>query len=184
MNSTGVEGRVKLSGASILERLRARMRRRILFSSIAIFIFGVAILSSSAQTVAANSVSRNSAVGDIIINEKLFQKFKMSGDVVELNKLMLPDFREVEDKVLNRDQELASAKGYSELGCKGGRFEIINPKIVFLSADIVSIVYHATKTAICGSRTFSAGSNISTIWVNRNGSWQMHIHAEYADIPK
>jgi hypothetical protein len=56
--------------------------------------------------------------------------------------------------------------------------------VVFLSADIATLVYHATETPTCGTHTMSGDTNITTVWVRRDGRWRMHLHTEYASAPR
>jgi hypothetical protein len=59
-----------------------------------------------------------------------------------------------------------------------------NPHVIFLTPGIATIVYHAIESPNCRGRSMSGDTNISTVWLWRDGRWQMHLHTEYAIPPK
>jgi len=136
------------------------------------------------QAKPSTAVHPASKSDEIIGKENSFQRFYVTDNIPELEKLMLPDFIDVEQLIMGRNQFVNVRKRFREAGCNLLPVKIIEPKVVFLSADIATIVYHSTETANCGGRTFSGNTNISTVWVHRDGGWQMHIHTEYTDLSK
>jgi len=119
----------------------------------------------------------------IISQEESFWKAYVDGNTVELSKLLLPDFTSVEQEIWNRDQVLAFVKRFHEQ-CTLAPVKIEAPNVAFITSDIATLVYHATETPTCGTRTMSGETNISTVWLLRDGRWQMHLHTEYAVPPK
>lgn len=61
---------------------------------------------------------------------------------------------------------------------------MIEPKVTLLSPEIATIVYRASQAATCGSNTVTLFANVSSVWVRRDGRWQLEIHAEYVDAAK
>jgi len=61
---------------------------------------------------------------------------------------------------------------------------IADPHVTFLTPEIATVVYHAAESPTCGTQTMSGETNISTVWVLRNGHWQMRLHTEDAIPPK
>ena len=118
----------------------------------------------------------------IITQENAFWKSYGDGNATELSKLLLPDFINVEAQIWNRDQVLAFVGQFHE-HCTLAPVKLVDPHVIFLTADIATLVYHATETPTCGTRTLSGETNISTVWLRRDGRWQMHLHAEYAIPP-
>lgn len=119
----------------------------------------------------------------IIAQETAFWKSYGDGNAVDLSKLLLPDFINVEEQIWNRDQVLTFIKQFHE-HCTLAPVELVDPHVIFLTPDIATLVYHATETPTCGTRTLSGDTNISTVWLRRDGRWQMHLHTEYAIPPK
>jgi hypothetical protein len=119
----------------------------------------------------------------IIAQETAFWKSYVDGNAVDLSKLLLPDFINVEEQIWNRDQVLAFIKQFHEQ-CTLAPVKLVDPRVTFLTPDIATLVYHATETPTCGTRTLSGDTNISTVWLRRDGRWQMHLHTEYAIPPK
>jgi hypothetical protein len=95
----------------------------------------------------------------------------------------LPDFTNVEQEIWNRDQVLAFVKQFHEQ-CTLAPVKILDPHVTFITPDIATLVYHAMETPTCGTQTMSGDTNISTVWLRRDGRWQMHLHTEYAIPPK
>ena len=116
--------------------------------------------------------------------ENTYQKFYVSGNMAELEKLMSPDYLDIEQEIMNRAQVLAFRKKLGSMGCKALPIRMQDPKVVFLSPDIATIVYHALETATCAGHSVSGETKISTVWVRTEGRWQMHIHTETTDLSK
>ena len=121
--------------------------------------------------------------GAIIAQENAFWKAYVDGNSADLSKLLLPDFTNVEEQIWNRDQVLTFVRQFHE-HCTLAPVKILDPHLIFLTPDIATLVYHATETPTCGTRTLSGETNISTVWLRRDGRRQMHLHTEYAIPPK
>jgi hypothetical protein len=115
----------------------------------------------------------------IVAQENAFWKAYVDANSADLSKLLLPGFTNVEEQIWNRDQVLAFVKQFHE-HCTLAPVKILDAHIIFLTPDIATLVYHATETPTCGARTTSGETNISTVWIRRDGRWQMHLHTEYA----
>jgi len=119
----------------------------------------------------------------IISQENAFWKAYGDGNTTDLSNLLLPDFVNVEAEIWNRDQVLSFIGKFHER-CTLPPVKLVDPHVIFLTPDIATLVYHATETPTCGTRTLSGETNISTVWFRRDGRWQMHLHTEYAIPPK
>lgn len=119
----------------------------------------------------------------VIAQENAFWKAYVDANAADLSKLLLPEFTNVEAELWNRDQVLAFVEKFRE-HCTLAPVRIVDPHVVFLTPDIATLVYHATEAPTCGTRTLSGDTNISTVWVRRDGRWQIHLHSEYAIPPK
>jgi len=120
---------------------------------------------------------------EIIAQENGFWKAYADGNTVDLAKLLLPDFTNVEQDIWNRDQVLNFVAKFHSM-CTLVPVTVVDPHVSFITPDIATIVYHATETPTCGTRTMSGDTNITTVWLRRDGRWQMHLHTEYAVPPK
>lgn len=118
----------------------------------------------------------------IISQENLFWNAYVEGNAENLSKLFVADFTSVEQEIWSRDQVLAFVKRFHAI-CTLAPVKILDPQVKFLTPDIATLVYHATETPTCGSRTLSGDTNISTVWVRRDNRWQMQLHTEYAIPP-
>ena len=119
----------------------------------------------------------------IIARENAFWKSYIDGNTTDLSKFFLPDFINVEEQIWNRDQVLTFVRQFHEQ-CTLAPIKLLDPRVTFLSSDVATLVYHATEKPTCGTHTISGETNISTVWVRRDGRWQMHLHTEYAIPPK
>lgn len=119
----------------------------------------------------------------IIAQENAFWKAYVDGNTEDLSKLLLPDFTSVEQEIWNRDQVLGFVKKFHE-HCTLAPVTLLDPHVTFLTSDIATLVYHGTETPTCGTRTLSGDTNISSVWLRRDGRWQLHLHTEYAVPPK
>ena len=132
----------------------------------------------------AVSLPAQTATPDAIVaQENAFWKAYTDGNAADLSKLLLPDFINVEEQIWNRDQVLTFVKQF-HVQCTLAPIKLLDPHVIFLSPDIATLVYHATENATCGAHTESSDTNISTVWVYRDGRWQMHLHTENAIPPK
>jgi hypothetical protein len=133
---------------------------------------------------AVSLLAQGAATPDAIIaQENAFWKAYIDGNNVDLSKLLLPDFINVEEQIWNRDQVLAFVKQF-HAQCTLAPIKLIDPRVTFLSSDSATLVYHTAENATCGTHTASGDTNVSTVWVYRDGRWQMHLHTEYAIPPK
>jgi len=129
-------------------------------------------------------VAQSAGTSDtILVQENAFWKAYIDGDTAALSKLLLPDFISVEEQIWNRDQVFNFVKQF-HAQCTLAPVNLLDPHVSFLTPEIATVVYHATETPTCGGHTMSGETNISTVWVRREGRWQMHIHTEYAVPPK
>src|SRR6476620_5799606 len=119
----------------------------------------------------------------IIAQENAFWKAYVDANTEDLSKLLLPDFTSVEQEIWNRDQVLAFVKKFHE-HCTLAPVKLLGPRVKFITSDIATLVYHATETPTCGTHTIAGDTNISTVWLLRDGRWQMQLHTEYAVPPK
>jgi len=120
---------------------------------------------------------------EIIKQENAFWQAYVAGNVSDLSKLLLPDFVNVEAQIWSRNQLLTFVKQFHQK-CTLAPVRIVDPQVTFLAPEIATLVYHATETPACGSRTLSGETNISTVWLRRDGRWQIHLHTEYAVPPQ
>jgi hypothetical protein len=139
---------------------------------VTVFLLASPLLAQTANTPDA-----------IIAHENAFWKAYGDGNVEDLSKLLLPDFVNVEAQIWSRDQVLTFIRQFHQR-CTLAPVKLIDPHVTFLTPEIVTLVYHATETPTCGSRTLSGETNISSVWLRRDGRWQMHLHTEYAVPPK
>jgi hypothetical protein len=119
----------------------------------------------------------------IIAQENAFWKAYVDANTEDLSKLLLPDFTSVEQEIWNRDQVLTFVKRFHE-HCTLAPVKLVDPRVTFLTSDIATLVYHATETPTCGTHTLSGETNISSVWLRRDGRWQLQLHTEYAIPPK
>lgn len=120
---------------------------------------------------------------DIIAAENLFWTNYVAGDTAALSRQFAPDFTSVEEEVQTGDQILSFVKMFHE-HCSLAPVKLVDPHVSFLTPTIATIVYHATESPTCGDKSMSGDTNISTVWVYREGAWVMHLHTEYAIPPK
>lgn len=120
---------------------------------------------------------------EIISQENMFWKAYIDGNTQDLSKLLLPDFTSVEQFIWNRDQVLSFVAKFHSM-CTLAPVTVLDPKVSFITPDIATVIYHALEAPTCGSRSMSGETNISTVWLRRDGRWQMHLHTEYAVPPK
>jgi len=119
---------------------------------------------------------------EIIAEESTYNKYFVQGNLVELKKLMSVDFATVQELIWNRDQLVDFVKQMQPV-CHFFPIKIVEPTEAFLSPDVATIVYHAPETASCSGRTIAGNVNISSVWVKRDGRWQLQLHTENADLP-
>jgi hypothetical protein len=149
-----------------------------------LFILSVFLAALPALAQSRPPAHSATGPGEIIAVEAAFQRFEVNGNIQELEKMMLPGFVQIEQEMMTRDQVIATVKRVQSSPCRVGPVKMIDPKVAFLSLEIATIVYRASQAATCGSKTFTLYANISTVWVRRDGRWQMEIHAEYLDTAK
>ena len=140
----------------------------------------VIAMSYMAAPVVAQSPD---APDTIIAQENAFWKAYVANDSTSLTNLLSTDFINVEEQRWNRDQVLKFLQVFHSR-CTLAPVEILNPKVAFLSPDIATLVYHATESPTCGKQSVSGDTNITTVWVHRDGRWQMHLHTEASTTPK
>jgi hypothetical protein len=133
---------------------------------------------ASAQTKKPDDTAPSSAAKDIIAKEIALQKSEIDFNFTALEKLMAPEYVELSQSFMNRDQVFAMLRRVSESGCRVQPIQMKDARVTFLSPDIATVVYRATQTGTCYSRTYSVGANISTLWIQRDGRWQAAMHSE------
>lgn len=125
----------------------------------------------------------NIGTADVIIaQENAFWKAYTAGNVTDLAILLEPGFTNVEQAIWTRAEVLTFVQQFHKQ-CSLAPVALVDPHVSFLTPDIATIVYHANEAATCGNRRMSGDTNISTVWVRRNGHWQMNLHSEYT-IPE
>lgn len=144
-----------------------------------ILAFSLCFISAFSQNKPQISSHSATTSDEIIAQENAYHESYRNGDTAALGTLMLPDFTDVEQMIWNREEVLSFVKKFHE-HCSLAPVKIVDPRVTFLSSNIASIVYHATETPTCGTRTMSGETNISTVWVRRDGRWKMYLHTEYA----
>jgi hypothetical protein len=115
----------------------------------------------------------------IIAQEYAFWKAYVNGNRADLAKILLPDFTNVEEQIWGRDQVIAFVGQFHE-HCSLAPIKVLDPRVTFPRSDVATLVYHATETATCGTRTVGSETNVSSVWLYRDGEWKMHLHTEYA----
>ena len=133
-----------------------------------------------ASAAAAQSAPKPS---DILAAENLFWTHYTSGNTAELSKQLARDFTSVEEERWNRDQVLNFVGTFFKQ-CSLAPVKLVGPKVIFLTPAIATLTYHAIESPTCAGHTMSGDTNISTVWVLRDGKWLMHLHTEYAIPPK
>jgi hypothetical protein len=128
------------------------------------------------QTALAQSTPKPA---DILAAENLFWTNYTSGNTAGLSKQLAPDFTSMEQERWNRDQVL-NFVGMFFKQCSLAPVKLVAPKVIFLTPAIATLTYHAIESPTCAGRTMSGDTNISTVWVLRDGRWLMHLHTEYA----
>jgi hypothetical protein len=120
---------------------------------------------------------------EIIASENAFWKAYVDANAADLSKLLLPDFTNVEEQIWNRAEVIDFVQKF-HAQCTLAPVVVSSPRVNFITPDIATVVYHAIETPTCGGRSMSGDTNISTVWLRRDGRWQMHLHTEYAIPPK
>jgi hypothetical protein len=89
-----------------------------------------------------------------------------------------PDFVSVAGKIHNRSEslELLSRESF----CSSQPIVLSHPQVASLSKDVAIIVYQTTLSGSCGTRKGKLDLNVSSVWVRRNGNWQMQMHTQQA----
>jgi hypothetical protein len=142
--------------------------------ALAFLCFAAICGAQSAPTPpAAGSVSKS----EIVHQEELLWQLYTDGDTVALEKLMLPDFTSVSQQISDRDDVLGVVKRL-QLSCTISPVTVNRPEVAILSPDVATIVYSTTFVQKCAHRTTKSDARISTVWVRRDGRWQMHLHTE------
>lgn len=148
------------------------------------FFLLFAVSGSQAQEKRAGaSLSADSLLAkEVMAKEFALQKAEIEVNVATMDQLTLPDYIEVNQTIMNRDQVLAMLRRVSELGCHIQPIRMKDAKVTFLSPDIATVIYHATQYGTCGSRGFTAAASVSTVWVRRGGQWLAEMHIEHARL--
>jgi hypothetical protein len=142
---------------------------------LAFFLAGSSCFAQTAPPAAAQAMP---GTDEILAQEQLLWKLYASGDLDGLDKLILPDFTSISrKKISNRDEILAATK-QNQAKCSVEPVVIKHPLINVLSPDAATIVYVATIKRTCDNLKGKSESNMSTVWVRRDGVWKAHLHSE------
>ena len=133
---------------------------------------------ANTETKQLSDAAASAAAKEIVAREIAFQKSEIDFNYAALEKLMAPEYVELSQSFMNRDQVFAMLRRVSESGCRVQPIKMKDARVTFLSPDIATVVYRATQTGTCYSRTYSVGANISTLWIQRDGRWQAAMHSE------
>jgi hypothetical protein len=114
----------------------------------------------------------------IIVKENAFWAAYVEGNTSDLSKLLLPGFVNVEEQIQNREQVLEFVKEFHS-HCTLAPVKILDPSVSFLGPEVATIVYHSVEAPTCGTQTASGETNVSSVWLHRDGRWQMHLHTEH-----
>lgn len=116
---------------------------------------------------------------EILAQEALFWNNYSTGDTAAMASQFAPEFVSVEEKIWDRSQVLSFVQLFSSK-CSLAPVKLVDPRVSFITPEIATIVYQTTEAPTCTSgTTMSCDVNISSMWVYRNGHWQMHLHTEY-----
>lgn len=138
-------------------------------------LFSVILLVSSLPLFAQTANTSDA----VIAQENAFWKSYIEANTLNLSQILSSDFVNIEEQLMNRDQTLAFVRQFHEQ-CTLAPVKLTEPRVTFLSPDIATLVYRVTETPTCGAHTMSGETNVSTVWIRREGRWQMHIHTEHA----
>jgi hypothetical protein len=118
----------------------------------------------------------------IIAQEKAALAFAFNGEVSKFDKMIEPEFTDVSLKIWHREDILSFIARFHQAGCRMSYSKIVDPKLTFLSPTIATIVYHSVEAGACGTRNLKAEGDVSTVWVLRDGNWQMHLRTKNAEL--
>lgn len=133
---------------------------------------------ANAQTKKPGDTAASAAAKEIIAREIALQKNEIDLNFTALENLMVPEYFELSQTFMNREQVFAMLRRVKESGCRVQPVKMKDARVTFLAPDVATVVYRASQTGTCYSRTFTAEANISTLWVQRDGRWQAQMHSE------
>lgn len=142
-------------------------------------------VSVSAQ-VAVNSqnASSNEPPGvqkagedDIVALEQSFLNAVGSAKPETVGAFLTADFVSVAGKIHNRAESLELIEREQQR-CASQPMPVLNPQVSKLSKDVALIVYQTKVIGTCGQRKANLQLNSSSVWVHRDGKWQMQMHTE------
>ena len=129
-------------------------------------------------------IAQNASPADTVLaHEKLFWSAYVTGNVESLGHLLTPDFTNVEQLIWDRTQVLEFVKKFHSM-CTLAPVTPQDAAVSFTSPDTAIVVYHATESPTCGTHSSSGDTNITSLWLLRDGRWQLRLHTEYAVPPK
>ena len=166
---------IRVGGASLLPRCWYWNRGAICLGLLLALAAGA---TASAQAKKPGDTAPSAAAKEIIAKEIALQKSEIDLNFAALETLMVPEYFELSQSFMNRDQVFAMLRRLSESGCRIQPIKMKDARVTFLSPDIATVVYRATQMGTCYSRTFSVDANISTLWIQRDGRWQAEMHSE------
>lgn len=153
-------------------------------------IFGVMLLALAAPVLPQDTptppqpaseqaaVAETSGDADFAAREQLFLNAVSTERPDAVAKFLSPDFVSVAGKIYNRSESLQLLS--RESLCSSQPILLSHPQVALLSSDVVIIVYQTTLSGSCGARKGKLDLNVTSVWVRRNGSWQMQMHTQQA----
>lgn len=133
---------------------------------------------AQAQTKKPSNPADSVVAKEIVAREIAFQKDEIDFNYAALEKLMTPEYFELSQSFMNREQVFATLRRVSELGCRFPPATMRDARVTFLSPEVATLVYRATLAGACYGRTFSVDGNISALWVRRDGRWQVEMRSK------
>jgi hypothetical protein len=149
-----------------------------------IVICGVLLLalaagsSAHAQTKKLSDAAASATAKDIVAREIALRKSEIDFNYAALEKMMTPDFVELSQSFLNRDQVFAMLRQVREADCRFQPVTMRDARVTFLSPEVATLVYRVTDTGTCYGRTMSVDANVTTLWVHREGRWQAAMRSK------
>jgi len=135
--------------------------------------------ASSPQTPSSQESSSPQQRGgdDLVALEQSFLNAVVSAKPDAVGEFLSADFVSVAGKIHNRVESLELVKREQQQ-CASQPMTVLNPQVSKLSKDVALIVYRTKVIGTCGLRKANLDLNSSSVWVHRDGKWQMQMHTE------
>jgi ketosteroid isomerase-like protein len=114
---------------------------------------------------------------DIASLEQSFLNAVVSAKTEAVGEFLTADFVSVAGKIHNRAESLELIEREQQQ-CASQPMPVLNPQVSKLSKDVALIVYQTKVVGTCGTRKANLQLNSSSVWVHRDGKWQMQMHTE------